>query len=406
MPLRLIPGLNLLDIKRIQTARLLIDLQKLLFRGIEDEVTYQETLYDIHKRACWNDWEGWILTEDKYIQWRHQKRSHLCYVHTEQIQMSLTIKRIEAVGKIESRVPVVYIFWSQGMTRRSALISIIYQILKQRADILLYRNSPDFYLTKLRTSSRSFELLWKTFLEILFMLPGLLCSLSLPEFGKEQDDFIQSWFNFFESWSGPPVNCIIYQSTSSRYSEFRQRVDLDNLYDLESSLDVCENISHVIQAEASRHSILKQVHVTLWDNLWRATKYYFLVVSFKEYINAVNKALMAVAALNTQNTSLKNAGEPNGVMEFLIRWSNTEKTICSLRRHFTIAMHYILPLLIPEAARTHLQTKAKDVIATATHSKNPKRVNATVDHTQPSEAEVLDIDWNTLTITPASRSTI
>lgn len=238
------------------------------------------------------------------------------------------------------------------------------------------------------------------------MLPGLLCCLSLLGVGEEQDDFIQAWFKFFESWSGPPVQCIIYQSTSSRYSEFRQRVDLDNLYDIESSLDVCENLNHVVRAEASRHSILKQAHITLWDNLWRATKYFFLVVSFKEYMNAVNKAVMAVVALHTQVTSLDHAEEPDSVMEFLIRWSNTEKTRSKLRRHFTIATHCILPLLIPEAGRTHLQMKANDAIATAIHSKSPKRVNATADPTQPSEAEVSDIDWNTLAITPASRSTI
>ena len=378
---------------------LLSDLQNVLFQGIEDELTYQNIFLESHRFSSSGEWDFWVSEDDRYIPWKYCRTSQLCYVQTEAIQLTLHAVRIEQARILERCRPVVTIFWSRGMTQRSALLSIIFQILQQKSEILLYRNPSEYYLNRLKANSDSFETLWQIFLEILSRLPGLLCLISLVTDSEEEDRFVQTWAEFFKTYSGPPVNFNIYHVTSPKHCQLEYRIGLDDFYDVEYAFDVCDNLCRVIWAEALDQGMPKKACYAMWDSYWRATRYYLLVKLLDQFSTSFDKALTAATVQYEHHTGFRGTGS---IVDFLNEWWKSQETRSAFRTRFSICMRCI-PHVVPEGTRSCLQDVVRLEIQRAALERQESIAIATSSRQIDSQHSS---DWSTCVLSPLSRTAI
>jgi hypothetical protein len=219
---------------------------------------------------------SWFSEERRHVPWEFHKKSQIMQAQCDTLQPQLTYFQMAEARKVVPKAVIVCLMWNSEMDARSALASLVFQILQQRPEIL-YRKSPEYYLKKFREARGSFEKLWIVFLELVDAVGGVLCFVHMPSLSPHAVRFSQAFVDLFNSCdddSGPLMNLVLYQPD---HVSLPKRGDIrkpDDMYDVDPALDASDALHQVILAYSGVHEGLSGALKTeLWETLWRTVRY-------------------------------------------------------------------------------------------------------------------------------------
>jgi len=230
------------------------------------------------------------------------------------------------------------------MTKLSALAVMVFQLLEQQSEALLYRQGPDFYIRKFRRQSISFEYLWQIFVEIIAALPGLRISLMMPSSGSDASAFVMMIIDLYQAEPPTPLSIVICHITDAKLSDTPTTVELDNEYDIEPEMDASEALSKVAMLEMGLHGRKSEnLRSYVWSSLWATLRYDMMVMTFHLVLQTIK---VEVGKLTEDPVDLPRE-EPTWLCR---NWLNSEQLRSSqakLLKRRIIAFLQLLPYEIP-----------------------------------------------------------
>ena len=251
-----------------------------LFGDGDHHFVYQQEILDIYTTLVASDWQNYISEEVKHTRgYRHEWKG-LTYVESETLQPTFTAGILTGIFKIPCQPPTSFLYWSPGMTQRTALACVVFQLLNRHAEKLLYRTDPFFHVENFRQNSLSVDSLWQILSHIITAVSGIRCLFVVVSNDVEAKTFVRILVEFGQSWTQTPYSLLVYNGADSTLSDTPGRVELDHKYDLPLDLDSCEALSKVVWMELGFHKNLSiGTWFSLWSNLWRTLRYNLMLVA-------------------------------------------------------------------------------------------------------------------------------
>lgn len=272
------------EVKQQQTVILLLELRQYLLSGFEENSTYQREMMEIYHCPADSKWETWIAEETRHVSWHRQTSPGLYYVQTETIQPAICanlMSRSLRTNGVSHEIPLISLFWSPDMTKLSALVVMVFQVLERHSETLLYQQAPDFYSRKFRRQSISFEYLWQIFVEMITKLPRLRIYMMVPSTGSEASAFVMMFIDLYQAMPPTALNIVIYHTTDAKLSDTPITVELDNAYDIDPEFGDSEAFFKVAMLELGLLGRTTQtMRYYLWSTLWATLRYDMMVFTF------------------------------------------------------------------------------------------------------------------------------
>jgi hypothetical protein len=261
--------------------------------------------------------------------------------------------------------------WTRGISARSAVASIIIQILQQRPDILYKRTSP-FYLKKFKAANTSFTSLWPVLLELLRVIPGILLLVPICSVGDEEMVFVHNFVKLLQGWDGPAINLALFHPKHEGFTKAANIIDLDDKYDVPPSLETTDALHHVVLHELGVHKELSPtMAISLWENMWRSVRYSLVDITLTTNLCDINLVIANIVDEENQ----KSCGVLDS--EILAVWAaSTMRWLTRLETKRTFrpliqAQLLTVPLHLPDSIRKRLQQKARDTIEKSLALRSP-----------------------------------
>jgi len=279
--------LDILDLREIQVANLLLDIRSDLFSGLESDLAFHVAFEKTSALTCSAEWNKWFQCELKVSQTRFRPETAIAHVCTESANAQLMRKYVEHARQTVPSVPVVVLQWSGGMSATCGITLLIYQILQQRPE-LLYRKSSEFYLRKFQVAKKSFNSMWTVFIELLQTLSAIVISVHMGVMGVEERILLERFVDLVNSWIGPPLNLLLIHPPSDIVVTSHSIVNLDDCYDIDPTLEVTDPVHQIALNICGRSGHLSSRHIGfLWDNVWRSTRYSLMHIGVRLVLDAL-----------------------------------------------------------------------------------------------------------------------
>ena len=145
--------LDILELRDIQVATLLLEIRSDLFSGLEGDLAFHLQFETASALTYCDEWNVWFRYELKA---RFRLESAITHALTDSANAQFMRKYVEHARQTAPSVLVVVLQWAGGMSATCGIALLIYQILQQRPE-LLYRQSSDFYLRKFHMAKKSLK---------------------------------------------------------------------------------------------------------------------------------------------------------------------------------------------------------------------------------------------------------
>jgi hypothetical protein len=272
------------DLTEISTASLHMFIYHELFRYAEQDESYHEDFFDYHRLSGTDkDWRPWFQKDLEWCPWSRQAQSTINHAISDEIAPQMAVQSIVYGREMMPIVAFASLVWGTGMTARTALGSIIFQLLTQRPE-LLRKRSTAFHLLRFR-SIRSFNGLWLVLLDMLVALPGLMIFIYITSTGLEEKNFVRKFLDLLPTWTGPPINLYVAH-TPGLFADQRllqHSVNLDDIYDLPPALKIGDTLHQIVLSLVGVHeNISQRMRDCQWDALWRFVRYFSISVAVEE----------------------------------------------------------------------------------------------------------------------------
>jgi hypothetical protein len=265
--------LDVLELREIQVATLLLEIRSDLFSGLESDLAFHVAFEKTSALTCCAEWNMWFQCELKVSSTRFRPATAIAHACTDSTNAQFMRKYVEHARQLVPSVVVVGLRWAGGMSATCGVALLIYQILQQRPE-LLYRKSSEFYLRKFHIAKKSFNSIWTVFVELLRTLTGIIISVHMDVIGVEERILVEKLVELVNSWVGPPLNLVLIHPRSDILVASHFIVDLDDCYDVDPSLEVTDPVHQIALNICGRSGHLSSRHIGfLWDNVWRTTRY-------------------------------------------------------------------------------------------------------------------------------------
>jgi hypothetical protein len=360
---------SVLEVKKQQTVILLLELRRIILAGYEEDIIYQHELMETYVCHNGSEWETWIAEVTRHVAWSDHSDLGLFYVQTESIQQSINCTLFARWSQRAGRShqePLLFLAWSRSMTKLSALSCIVYQLLEQQPEALLYRRDPDFYVKKFLRQSISFEYLWEVFVEMISALPNLRIFLAVPSSGSDASVFVMTIIDLYRAGISTPLSILIHHITDPKLSNMPKRVELDNEFDIEPEFDASEAFSKVNRLEMEIHGRTSEnLHYYVWSELWATLRYDMMVMTFHLVLQTIE---IEFGRLPEEPLVLPH-DEPTWTCN---KWLNTDQlrsNQAKLLKRRIIAFLQQLPFEIPDNLYHYLRQSFH-----LTHGSHPKEI--------------------------------
>jgi len=339
------------DLTEISTASLLLYIRDDLFRNHEEDAIYHERIIDCYKISrSEGDWEPWFFEEQRYYRWSYRNQSTITHGITETNNPQMYLYYVEYARRTAPEVVFACMLWGEGMTARTAIASIIFQMLVQRPETL-YKRSSAFYLRKFSTANSSFHSLWNVFLELVRTLPGLLLLASIGSAGSEECIFVKKLMELFDYWDGPPINLALFHPGHLPLEAKHQHctVDLDDKFDISPCLENSDALHQIVLYYIGFHDILSnRIRNYQWGSLWRTTRYSIIAIALQDFLETARQMAAASADVEHRGRLLEDLNTASSRRQF---------------KRFVLKQVYRVPLNIPPETQERLQYAAVDIIS-------------------------------------------
>ncbi|KAI3397788.1 hypothetical protein diail_10321 [Diaporthe ilicicola] len=153
----------------------------------------------------------------------------------------------------------VFLLWARGMTARSAIASIVFQMVQQRPKVL-QRAGPG--IKSFSAANASLPKPWDLFCILVQHLGGLMAYISIGSVGQEEFGI-----NFVHV-----EDCI----------------DLDDKYDVHTSLATSDALYHVVLLElGAQESLSETKQLVLWEALWREVRHAVMGIAVTQTVEEI-----------------------------------------------------------------------------------------------------------------------
>jgi hypothetical protein len=279
------------EVKQQQTVILLVELRQYLLSGFEEDSTYQKEMMETYHCPVDSKWETWITEETRHVSFHRQTSPGLYYVQTETMQPAIAanlMSRSLRTNGVSHEIPLITLFWSPDMTKLSALVVMVFQVLERHSETLLYQQAPDFYSRKFRRQSISFEYLWQIFVEMIAKLPRLRIYMMVPSTGSEASAFVMMFIDLYQARPPTALSIVIYHTTDAKLSDTPITVELDNAYDIDPEFSDSEAFSKVAMLELGLLGRTTQtMRYYVWSTLWATLRYDMMLFTFHLVLRSI-----------------------------------------------------------------------------------------------------------------------
>jgi hypothetical protein len=246
------------------------------------------------------------------------------------------------------------------------LSCMVYQLLEQQPEALLYRRDPDFYVKKFLRRSIPFEYLWEAFVEMIAALPSLRIFLTVPSSGSDASIFVMMIIDLYRAGTSTPLSILIHHITDAKLSDTPKRVELDNEFDIEPEFDASEAFSRVtrLEMDIQRH-VSENLRYYLWAELWATLRYDMMVMTFHLVLQTIKIEFGKL----TEEPLVFHHDEPTWTCS---NWLNTDQlrsNQAKLLKRRIIAFFQQLPYEIPDNLYRHLRQSFHTA-----HGSHPKEI--------------------------------
>ncbi|KAI9841443.1 MAG: hypothetical protein M1838_003577 [Thelocarpon superellum] len=354
------------DFKDHRSGSILEILKDQLFAHDPSDATFHDEMIRLYETTQTTEWDQWFYEERRHVTWTHQPKSTLTYMQTNLMEPQLYCKWIAHGRKAAGRAVFAHVVWAPRMDANSAVASIVFQILQQQPDVLLHPTAG--FAHKLRAAT-SFEMLWAVLIELLNIIPGLFCYISIPSVGPEEVRVVEQLTVLVDNWTGPPINMQLVTPLEASFPKPKGSIDIDDAYDVDSALDTTDALHQVVLAELQIHKDLtERMSHALWQSLWRTVCYHI-----DEIVCDQAKEILIIQVNKTLADYTAVLGDDAGAA-FLHRWAEKALAWCRGReteRFLRSIMPDDLPFLIPPAIRQRLQREYHETVALYTPRASP-----------------------------------
>ena len=327
---------------------MLSDFRKEIFIGREGDATYYEDILNRYRTTATSDWDQWFATERKHVTWEPASESNLIHMQTDISAIQISCKWIALGQALAGSVPFANLVWSSSMTAKTAVASMILQILQQRPDML--HPESDLHARVKSRNARTFPELWKLFQDILQGLPGLLCYITIPSTGAQEEAFAVKVVELFDSWQGCPINMQLVTPTHSNFPRASSIIDIDTMYDVSPDLDSPDALHHVVLAELELpEPVSLEMNESLWQSMWRTVCYSINALALGQLRRAFRDA--------AEDTSLESFGDYLDPDD-LIDWVESRVGEFHLPAHLQHCVD-CLPFMLPNYLRGRFQARLR-----------------------------------------------
>lgn len=317
-----------------------------LFRHNQEDAFYYEEVFEYYRLSgADRDWSPWFQKELSLFSWHPQARSTATLSETDTINPQIFIQAVIAGRKVMRNFGYASLLWGIGMTSRTALATIILQLVGQRPELL------HFCIARFRFAS-SFDSLWLVFLDLLQALPGLLIYIAVGSVGVEETSFITRFLELVQTWTGPPINLYVTHPTSlfPGLGYLRDVVNLDDIYDIPASLETSDCLHQIILSLVGVHEKASQrVRDSQWAAAWRLVRYASIGIAMEE----IEESILFDCRCNNFGRSNATTTENQG--------SHCPELRKEVKR-FVVKHIELLPLNPSHSTRARLEANATDIV--------------------------------------------
>lgn len=339
------------NIQQANITALLLDFRNDLFKGREMETTYQQDIVNLYNLTSTSDWDQWFALERKYVSWSPLAQSNLIHMQTDLIEPQLYCKWIALGRALAGAVPFVQLVWCPSMTAYSALASMVIQILEQRPELLSEESRISHRVKSRRTNS--VHELWSLFQDMLSVLSGLLCYITIASIGPQEEAFVAQILQLLNSWRGSPINIQLVTPLHSTFPKPAGFLDIDAFYDVSPDLDSTDAIHQVVLAEVGiPKQVSEQMKTSLWQSAWRTVSYATNRLALKQVQLALRRVVNELSNADSEAYTRYQA---------LVEWSESRVGEQLLRANLQHCGEQ-LPFMLPSYLRSRFETSVHSAL--------------------------------------------
>ncbi|KAF9871526.1 hypothetical protein CkaCkLH20_10937 [Colletotrichum karsti] len=275
------------------SAEIFNAIRKNLFHQFEVQVGYHQELESIYKTTTSKAWVEWFKMEQKYVPsgYSHETRVVQAECDAPDPQHALVWKKQQRT--FASHVPSAYLIWTRGMTARSAIASLIDQILFQKTQVMV---EAGLDLEQFREANDSPRALWKFFLYLVTVLGGCMVYITIGSVGDDEAAVVGKFVAMAKTWKGPPINVTLIHPFSDEFAKADDVINLDDKYDVHPSLTTTDAMHHVLVLELNeRKRVSETIQSLLWETVWREVRYAVIGIAFNQVLEHISLAADVVA---------------------------------------------------------------------------------------------------------------
>ncbi|KAI9151553.1 hypothetical protein HJFPF1_08759 [Paramyrothecium foliicola] len=265
---------------------LFLQIKETLFKGFAHEAHYHEELaatYQVTSGA----WEMWFSEEQRHLPSVMRSASKFNQGFCDAPDSQHALQWVAQQRALSPHIPSAYLIWAKGMTVKSAIASLLFQIINQRRAVLSQHNID---IPAFQRANAGVKPLWDMFVHLMRVLGGCLIYISMGSVGPDEFLVVEKFAKAVKNWDGPPISVTIIHPLNDGFVQVEDATDLDGLYDVCPSLTTTDALFHVISLElGGQLDVSDTIRGVLWDTAWREIRYATIGISLSQVLEVIKQ---------------------------------------------------------------------------------------------------------------------